>query len=165
MFDRSPFEYKTCISMATKTSTVTQVPFGPSISTPEKAIDVSVRAYLPSRDALVIPPSHLLPQCYHREKHVTEEVNAYFLEHWPFENEKSRTKFVHAGFSTVTCWYFPKALDDRIHFACRLLTLLFLIDGSHLLSYQAGSRDGSLTKVQTCSSTCPWQKGRPIIIS
>ncbi|KAF1829175.1 Aristolochene synthase in complex with 12,13 Difluorofarnesyl diphosphate [Decorospora gaudefroyi] len=115
--------------MATQVSTVTEVPFGPpSVSAPGKAIDASAHTYLQSRDTVVIPPSELQPHCHHLEKHVTEEVNAYFLKHWRFPNEKSRKKFVHAGFSTVTCWYFPTALNDRIHFACRLLTLLFLID-------------------------------------
>lgn len=60
---------------------------------------------------------------------IVQEVDGYFLQHWPFPDEKARKKFVAAGFSRVTCFYFPKALDDRIHFACRLLTLLFLIDG------------------------------------
>jgi aristolochene synthase len=60
---------------------------------------------------------------------VTREVDAYFLEHWPFPDETARKKFVNAGFSRVTCLYFPKALDDRIHFACRLLTALLSIDG------------------------------------
>lgn len=60
---------------------------------------------------------------------VVQEVDDYFLQHWPFPDQKARKKFVAAGFSTVTCYYFPLALDDRIHFACRLLTLLFLIDG------------------------------------
>ncbi|KAI8289982.1 Aristolochene synthase [Colletotrichum sp. SAR11_57] len=59
---------------------------------------------------------------------ISAEVNGFFLEHWPFENDKARKKFIAAGFSRVTCFYYPVALDDRIGFACRLLTLLFLID-------------------------------------
>lgn len=76
------------------------------------------------------PPSSLFqPLCHPRVDEVTKEVDGYFLKHWPFPNEIARKKFVAAGFSRVTCLYFPKALDDRIHFACRLLTVLFLIDG------------------------------------
>ena len=60
---------------------------------------------------------------------VSREVDGYFLQHWNFKDEKARKKFLAAGFSRVTCLYFPEALDDRIHFACRLLTVLFLIDG------------------------------------
>ncbi|KAI3316783.1 Aristolochene synthase in complex with 12,13 Difluorofarnesyl diphosphate [Xylariaceae sp. AK1471] len=59
---------------------------------------------------------------------VIQEVDGYFLKHWPFPDKKAREKFIAAGFSRVTCLYFPKALDDRIHFACRLLTILFLVD-------------------------------------
>lgn len=75
------------------------------------------------------PPSLFEPICHPRVKEVTDEVDGYFLQHWDFPNEKARQKFVNAGFSRVTCLYFPKSLDDRIHFACRLLTVLFLIDG------------------------------------
>lgn len=88
------------------------------------------------------PPSLFEPKCHPLEKQVTAEVDGYFLQHWPFPNEKVRKKFVTAGFSRVTCLYFPLAKEDRIHFACRLLTLLFLIDGKlyhHLLNLQVPS--------------------------
>lgn len=73
--------------------------------------------------------SRFVPECHPLEKEITAEVDGYFLEHWPFKTDKDRKKFVAAGFSRVTCLYFPKALDDRIGFASRLLTVLFLIDG------------------------------------
>jgi hypothetical protein len=76
--------------------------------------------------------SHFTPKCHPRVEEVSAEVNDYFLQHWPFEDQKARQQFVAAGFPTVTCFYFPAAKDDRIHFACRLLTLLFLIDGMNL---------------------------------
>lgn len=76
-----------------------------------------------------IPQARFTAKIHPREREVSAEVNAYFLEHWPFESEKARKKFMAAGFSRVTCFYYPEALDDRISFACRLLTLLFLIDG------------------------------------
>ncbi|KAF2973138.1 hypothetical protein GQX73_g398 [Xylaria multiplex] len=110
--------------MATEILAMTEVPSGPLASETHEA-----SAPVPQSPAFFdIPPSHLQPRCHRLEKQVTEEVNGYFLEHWPFPTEKSRKKFVNAGFSEVTCWYFPMALDDRIHFACRLLTILFLID-------------------------------------
>lgn len=58
------------------------------------------------------------------------EVNNYYLEHWEFQNEKARKKFLIAEFPRVTCLYFPEARDDRILLACQLLAILFLIDGS-----------------------------------
>lgn len=57
------------------------------------------------------------------------DVDAWFLNNWNFADQKSRDKFVAAGFSRVTCFYFPKALPGRIRSACKLLTILFLIDG------------------------------------
>ncbi|KAF2764139.1 Aristolochene synthase from penicillium Roqueforti [Teratosphaeria nubilosa] len=59
---------------------------------------------------------------------VAAGVEGDFLMRWPFPDERSKKKFLAAGFSRVTCLYFPLALNDRIHFACRLLTILFLID-------------------------------------
>lgn len=85
-----------------------------------------------------VPKSSWTAQIHPLVEQVSKDVDAYFLGNWPFPNAKARKKFVAAGFSRVTCLYFPKALDDRIHFACQLLTLLFLIDGelySHALPY------------------------------
>lgn len=67
--------------------------------------------------------------CHPRLQQVQEEVEEYFLKNWRFSNAKAIQVFLNAKFSEVTCFYFPSALDDRIHFACRLLTVLFLIDG------------------------------------
>lgn len=68
-------------------------------------------------------------RCHHLEPQVSEEVDSYFIQNWPFPDTEAVTRFKVARFSQVTCYYYPDALDDRIHFACRLLTLLFLIDG------------------------------------
>lgn len=74
--------------------------------------------------------SILVPAKFHPLRdEVTLQVNNYFLDHWPFPDGRARIKFVKAGFPGVTCAYFPLALDDRIQFACQLLTLLFLVDG------------------------------------
>lgn len=86
------------------------------------SIGKSIRTEIPAKylqDALSHP----------RMDEVIKAVDGYFLHNWPFADEKARQKFVAAGYSRVTCLYFPKALDDRIHFACRLLTVLFLVDG------------------------------------
>lgn len=74
------------------------------------------------------PPSTWMPACHPRVDAVASEVHNYFLNHWDFPTEKAKKTFLRAGFSRVTCLYFPLARDDRIHFACRLLTVLFLID-------------------------------------
>jgi aristolochene synthase len=84
----------------------------------------------PIAPQFVPPPSLFVAKCHPLEKQITAEVDGYFLTHWPFKTAKERKKFVAAGFSRVTCLYFPLSLDDRIHLACRLLTILFLIDGT-----------------------------------
>ena len=79
-------------------------------------------------NSLQPPASAWTPLCHPLEEETTKQVDGYFLEHWPFPNDKARKTFVNAGFSRVTCFYFPLSKDDRIHWACRLLTILFLID-------------------------------------
>ncbi|KAJ5460184.1 uncharacterized protein N7458_001736 [Penicillium daleae] len=76
----------------------------------------------------LLPPSKFHPSIHPHVDSVAAEVDDYFLRNWPFRSEKERAKFRAAGFSRVTCLYFPLAMDDRIGFACRLLTVLFLID-------------------------------------
>lgn len=85
-----------------------------------------------SRGFQVPPPSTLRPVCHPLVHFAAKEVDDYYLAHYGFPNEKVSTKFIVAGFSQVTCLYFPKALDERIVFACSLLTILFLIDGQPL---------------------------------
>ena len=76
------------------------------------------------------PPSSIFKSiCHPLVKEVTLDVDGFYLEHWNFDSEKAKRKFVAAGFSYVTCLYFPKARDDRIRYVCSLLTILFLVDG------------------------------------
>ncbi|KAI1156829.1 Aristolochene synthase [Nemania diffusa] len=77
---------------------------------------------------VIPPPTRWSYLCHPRLKEVQDEVDGYFLENWKFPSFKAVRTFLDAKFSEVTCLYFPLALDDRIHFACRLLTVLFLID-------------------------------------
>lgn len=74
-------------------------------------------------------PSIFTPICHPRLEEAVRDVDGYYLQHWGFSTEAARKKFVAAGFSRVTCLYFPKALDERIQYACSLLTIFFLIDG------------------------------------
>lgn len=79
-----------------------------------------------------IPSSRWTHQIHPRSEQVAQEVDDYFVRNWHFPDDHAKTSFLKAGFSHVTCLYFPLAKDDRIHFACRLLTVLFLIDGMFL---------------------------------
>ncbi|KAI1380475.1 Aristolochene synthase [Hypoxylon crocopeplum] len=74
------------------------------------------------------PAPYFTPSWYYNMDQVIRNVDQYFLDRWDFPSEKARKKFVVAGFSRVTCMYYPVALDERIEFACKLLTVLFLID-------------------------------------
>lgn len=74
-------------------------------------------------------PSILEAYCHPLVDKVAEEVDNYFLQNWPFQTDQQRAKFVAQGFSRVTCLYCAKATDDRIAFACKLITITFLTDG------------------------------------
>ena len=71
------------------------------------------------------------PICHPKVDDAIRDVDGYYLQHWGFPNEAAKQKFVNAGFSRVTCLYFPKALNERINYSCSLLTILFLIDGRY----------------------------------
>ena len=75
-----------------------------------------------------IPASGLTALIHPLTDKVVNETNEFFLQHWPFPNEKARKKFVSGGFCRLTCYYFPKAKDDRLHLACEIMAVLFLID-------------------------------------
>ncbi len=77
-----------------------------------------------------VPPSKWQHLSHPRFEKVAREVDGYFLKNWHFPDARAREKFLKAGFSRATCLYFPLAKDDRVHFACRLLTVLFLVDGT-----------------------------------
>ena len=77
--------------------------------------------------------SYFTPVCHPRVDEVVRDVDCYFLQHWPFPDNRTRRKFVDAEFTRNMCYNYPEALDDRIGLACRLITLLFLVDGERTL--------------------------------
>lgn len=68
--------------------------------------------------------------CHPLVEEAVQDVDGFYLKHWKFESNKAKAKFVAAGFSRVSCLYFPKGRNDRIRHVCSLLTILFLIDGT-----------------------------------
>ncbi|KAI8931174.1 hypothetical protein NX059_011526 [Plenodomus lindquistii] len=94
--------------------------------------------------AVLLPP--VCPSTWTSSSHpkvdgVSAQVDDWFLRNWPFADEKAKKKFVTAGFSHVTCLYFPLARDERIASACKLLTILFLIDDIlEDMSFDEGSK-------------------------
>lgn len=115
------------------------------------------------RSTVLQPPTSLFQaRCHPLVHEVSGEVNDYFLEHWPFPDARSRKRFVGAGFSRATCLYFPLARDDRITYACRLLTLLFLIDGTYTDPPPIPSHPTlMLMSCETSLSTCHSKMERP----
>ncbi|KAK8872555.1 Aristolochene synthase [Apiospora arundinis] len=77
---------------------------------------------------MAVRPTRFTPVCHPHVARVQKEVDTYFLENWPFPNSKSRKRFLGADFTRCMCYNYPEALDDRIAVACRLITLLFLVD-------------------------------------
>lgn len=99
--------------------------------TPEQppATDLKQGSKAPNNRPWTPPPSLWTATCHPLVDEISQQVDDYFLQHWDFPNDRARAIFKKAQFSRVTCLYFPRARDDRIHLACRLLTVLFLIDG------------------------------------
>lgn len=137
-----------------------------------KAADEQVQVYekecpddearRPSLQSWSVPPSAWQPLRHPHCEQVSREVNTYFISEWNFPNEKAERRFLAADFPGATCLYFPLAKDDRIHFACTLLTVLFLIDGEKLPGVKRSHQKRNMTKVSKIySKTCPSKTGRP----
>ncbi|KAL1311441.1 hypothetical protein AAFC00_001601 [Neodothiora populina] len=75
-----------------------------------------------------IPSSTWEALCHPHVEIVSREVEAYFLQNWPFPDSKAEQNFTGTCFSRSTCLFFPLAKVDRIQLAARLLTILSLID-------------------------------------
>lgn len=138
--------YTPCSSSITKITDVNRNIYGINETTrPIYDSDADANRFRYIRSARVVPPTLWTPSCHPQVEHVSLEVNKWFLDNWPFPHDRARQKFVDAGFSWVTCLYYPLAKDDRIHFACRLLTILFLIDGKLYQNIPAGDKPSLLT--------------------
>lgn len=75
-----------------------------------------------------VRPTLLEARTHHRTDEIVKSVNDFFLEHWPFKTAKHRQRFTEEGHPWYVCALFPLSLDERLLWACRLLTLGFLID-------------------------------------
>lgn len=115
--------------MATATQTISQPWDGLDCNTGVDNFKAFEAPAKPTNNDVDHAPCTWTFECHPRLHAVEKEVEEYFLRNWNFGNGKAVHTFLNAKFSEVTCLYFPLALDDRIHFACRLLTVLFLIDG------------------------------------
>lgn len=107
-----------------QTSKTVHIPLMPDLFWRDTGLETAI-----SKQQWIPPQSYLIPACHPRESQMTKEVDEYFVARWNFSGPGAISKFRAAGFSRVTCLYFPEALNDRLIYACKLLTVLFLIDG------------------------------------
>ena len=80
---------------------------------------------------------------------ISREVNEYFLKNWKFPNAKAESTFLKADFPRTVTLAIPTAKYDRILFACRLITLVFLTDGNThipLIESSSPSKSGEKDK-------------------
>ena len=76
------------------------------------------------------PPPTVFPITYHPQAdHVCAELDAFFYRYWPWKSEAAREHFLRSEINRWACLAFPLAREDRIMEACRVNTLLFLLDG------------------------------------
>ncbi|MCJ1479457.1 hypothetical protein MMC13_008143 [Lambiella insularis] len=74
------------------------------------------------------PPTRLATKCHPLADEICAELDGFFAQHWPWENEHARQKFLAADVNRWACWALPLARNDRILDAVKVNTLLFLLD-------------------------------------
>ncbi|KAI0146376.1 Aristolochene synthase in complex with 12,13 Difluorofarnesyl diphosphate [Xylariaceae sp. FL1272] len=103
-------------------------PMSPMIESPNGVATIPRTTNMAPFNKRQIPSSGLTAMCHPLTEKAIREVNEFFLEHWKFPSPQVRKRFEGDGMTRVTCFYVCKSLDDRLILACRLITLLFLID-------------------------------------
>ncbi|KAI1121946.1 Aristolochene synthase in complex with 12,13-Difluorofarnesyl diphosphate [Nemania abortiva] len=93
---------------------------------------------------------------------VCAEVDSYFLEHWPFPNEQARKKFTSSRLTRCACYFFPRALDDRIRLACHIFAWAFLIDDLHDHMSLSDGRAFDETLIHICRGDLVPERNSPI---
>ncbi|MCJ1461493.1 hypothetical protein MMC07_000090 [Pseudocyphellaria aurata] len=61
-------------------------------------------------------------------KEVCSELDNFFLEHWPWPNEKAKARFAVSETVRWACLALPLVADDRIFDLAKINTVLFLLD-------------------------------------
>lgn len=62
-----------------------------------------------------IRPTFFQAQKHPKESEIVEQVNQFFLEHWPFKTDEHARRFVDEGYAWFACINCPLSLDDRLH--------------------------------------------------
>ncbi|SMY21862.1 unnamed protein product [Zymoseptoria tritici ST99CH_1A5] len=59
---------------------------------------------------------------------IATQTTTSILTSWPFSTNASRSRFLAANIPSLTCCLFPYAIEERIHIAASLVSLLLLLD-------------------------------------
>ncbi|SMR46716.1 unnamed protein product [Zymoseptoria tritici ST99CH_1E4] len=59
---------------------------------------------------------------------IATQTTTSILTSWPFSTNASRSRFLAADIPSLTCCLFPYAIEERIHIAASLVSLLLLLD-------------------------------------
>lgn len=76
----------------------------------------------------VLPPTRFGVKSHPKTEEICAELEAYFLKHWPFENENAKAKFSRSQTNRWACLALPFVDDDRILDSVKVNTLLFLLN-------------------------------------
>lgn len=80
---------------------------------------------------IVDPPfqSRFQWRCHPLVDSLAREVNDWVLANWTFEHDQDKRRYIGFEISRAACLFIPFAEDNRIIYACKLFTILFLTDG------------------------------------
>lgn len=106
----------------------------------------------PSRRSLYLPNddpglTRFAVKCHSRADEICAELDSFYLENWPFENETERQSFVSSKITRWACLAVPLAADDRIYDLAKLQALFFLLDGKDISRNVTNlTKDADLTR-------------------
>ena len=75
------------------------------------------------------PPTIFDIECHPQADAVCAELNGFFTKHWPFKDQKERSRFLTSQTNRWACLAYPMADGDRIMDTVKVNTLMFLLDG------------------------------------
>ncbi|KAE9568014.1 hypothetical protein CGMCC3_g15841 [Colletotrichum fructicola] len=80
------------------------------------------------------------------------DFKKYFLERWPFQNERARLYFAAEELPTWWCCQYPSCSPGRVTAACHCLEMFFLVNDllGHMTSEEGSSYIEKLSSIITC---------------
>ncbi|KAJ7358359.1 isoprenoid synthase domain-containing protein [Mycena albidolilacea] len=100
-------------------------------------------------DAAHFPPARRHP----RAGEIHAEIEAYFTDAWPWQSSEKLSKSLLLDFASFATCTIPDAAYDRLRWASKVYTLLYLVDD--LVESESGAVFTALSKVT--QESLPWQ--------